>query len=80
MAEKYNLIHERVDDIPLLIRLMQHGYSKDHRPDLPQNHPDTLLLLMCGHKADDPLYQPVRQIVGKSGLLVTVRWLLWRHV
>ena len=36
MAEKYNLIHERVDDIPLLIRLMQHGYSKDHRPDLPQ--------------------------------------------
>jgi transposase len=26
--------------------LMQHGYSKDHRPDLPQNHPDTLLLLM----------------------------------
>ena len=63
--------------------LMQHGYSKDHRPDLPQlklmaaaAEPSGHLIasdVLAGHKADDPLYQPmlarVRQIVGKSGLL-----------
>jgi transposase len=60
---------------------MQHGYSKDHRPDLPQlklmaAEPSGHLIasdVLAGHKADGPLYQPmlarVRQIVGKSGLL-----------
>jgi transposase len=63
--------------------LMQHGHSKDHRPDLPQ------LKLMAaaaqpsgqriacdvvpGHAADDPLYVPlvarVRTQLGQSGLL-----------
>ena len=64
---------------------MQHGYSKDHRPDLPQlklmaaaAEPSGHLLacdVLAGHNADDPLYLPmlarVRQIVGKSGLLYT---------
>jgi transposase len=63
--------------------VMQYGYSKDHRPDLPQlklmaaaAEPSGHLLasnVLSGDKADDPLYLPmverVRQIVGKSGLL-----------
>ena len=61
--------------------LMQYGYSKDHRPDLPQlklmaagAEPSGHLLcseVLAGHKADDPLYLPmlrrVRQTVSKSG-------------
>jgi transposase len=63
--------------------VMQHGHSKDHRPDLPQ------LKLMAafaepagqwiasdiypGQRADEglylPLYQRVRSILGQSGLL-----------
>ncbi|HOU15971.1 MAG TPA: transposase [Anaerolineae bacterium] len=63
--------------------LMQHGHSKDHRPDLPQ------LKLMAalaepagqwiasdvypGQRADEglyiPLYQRVRSILGRTGLL-----------
>lgn len=63
--------------------LMQHGHSKDHRPDLPQ------LKLMAalaepagqwiasdvypGQRADDglyvPLYHRVRTILGQTGLL-----------
>jgi transposase len=63
--------------------VMQYGYSKDHRPDLPQlklmaagAEPSGYLLasdVLTGDKADDPLYLPmiarVRRIVGKSGLL-----------
>jgi transposase len=63
--------------------MMQYGYSKDHRPDLPQlklmaaaAEPSGHLLasdVLSGDKADDPLYLPmverVRQIVGKHGLL-----------
>lgn len=63
--------------------VMQHGHSKDHRPDLPQ------LKLMAalaepagqwlasdvypGQRADDglyvPLYQRVRSMLGQTGLL-----------
>ena len=63
--------------------VMQYGYSKDHRPDLPQlklmaaaAEPSGHLIasdVLSGDKADDPLYLPmverVRQIVGKHGLL-----------
>ena len=63
--------------------VMQYGYSKDHRPDLPQlklmaaaAEPSGHLIasdVLAGDKADDPLYLPmverVRQIVGKHGLL-----------
>jgi transposase len=63
--------------------VMQYGYSKDHRPDLPQlklmaaaAEPSGHLLasdVLAGDKADDPLYLPmmarVRRMVGKSGLL-----------
>ena len=65
--------------------VMQHGYSKDHRPDLPQlklmavaAEPSGHLLasdVLAGDKADDPLYLPmvarVRRMIGKSGLLYT---------
>jgi transposase len=65
--------------------VMQYGYSKDHRPDLPQlklmaaaAEPSGHLLasdVLAGDKADDPLYLPmvarVRHMVGKSGLLYT---------
>jgi transposase len=63
--------------------LMQHGHSKDHRPDLPQfklmaaaAQPSGLLLatdIHPGQTADDPLYLPlirrVRTQVGRSGML-----------
>jgi transposase len=63
--------------------LMQHGHSKDHRPDLPQlklmaaaAQPSGQLLacdLHPGNAADDPLYVPliqrVRAQLGRSGLL-----------
>jgi transposase len=63
--------------------VMQHGHSKDHRPDLPQlklmaaaAEPSGHLLacdVYAGQKADDPLYLPliarVRQMLGRTGLL-----------
>lgn len=63
--------------------VMQHGHSKDHRPDLPQlklmaaaAEPSGQIIacdVHAGNAADDPLYVPlierVRQIVGRSGLL-----------
>ena len=63
--------------------VMQHGHSKDHRPDLPQlklmaaaAEPSGHLLacdVHAGQKADDPLYLPliarVRQMLGRTGLL-----------
>ncbi|MCI0527256.1 MAG: hypothetical protein L0Y56_07415 [Nitrospira sp.] len=63
--------------------VMQRGYSKDHRPDLPQlkwmaaaAEPWGHILaseVHCGDKADDPLYGPlinrVRQMLGRRGLL-----------
>ena len=73
----YHTVHEE--------GLMQHGHSKDHRPDLPQ-----LKLMMAvaepagepmacdvhsGESADDPLYLPlierVRALVGGRSLLYT---------
>jgi len=65
--------------------VMQYGYSKDHRPDLPQlklmaaaAEPSGHLLasdVLAGDKADDPLYLPmvarVRRMIGRSGLLYT---------
>ncbi len=65
--------------------VMQHGQSKDHRPDLAQLKlmaaavEGTGQLVACdvlpGNRADDGLYQPiiarVRQILGRSGLLYT---------
>ncbi len=65
--------------------VMQYGYSKDHRPDLPQlklmaaaAEPSGHLLAsdaLAGDKADDPLYLPmvarVRRMIGRSGLLYT---------
>jgi transposase len=62
---------------------MQLGYSKDHRPDLPQlklmaaaADPTGQLLatgVHPGNAADDPLYLPlverVRRMLGRSGLL-----------
>lgn len=63
--------------------LMQHGHSKDHRPDLPQlklmaaaAEPTGQLLasdIVPGQSTDDPLYTPlirrVRTLLGRSGLL-----------
>jgi transposase len=63
--------------------LMQHGHSKDHRPDLPQlklmaaaAQPSGQLIacdILPGNAADDPLYLPlvarVRQQLTQSGLL-----------
>jgi len=63
--------------------LLQHGHSKDHRPDLPQLKLMAAAAEPSGHwiagdvasgqTADDPLYQPliarVRQVLGRSGLL-----------
>jgi len=63
--------------------IMEYGYSKDHRPDLPQlklmgaaAEPSGHLLasnVVSGQKADDPLYIPmlerVRQMIGRTGLL-----------
>lgn len=63
--------------------VMQHGHSKDHRPDLPQlklmvaaAEPSGHLVasdVYAGQRADDPLYQPllarVRRILGRRGLL-----------
>lgn len=63
--------------------LMQHGYSKDHRPDLPQLKLMAALAepagqwiatdLYAGQRADEglyvPLYQRVRAILGQRGLL-----------
>ena len=63
--------------------LMQHGHSKDHRPDLPQLKLMAAAAEPAGHviasdvasgeTADDPLYRPlvarVRQVLGRSGLL-----------
>ena len=63
--------------------VMQYGYSKDHRPDLPQLKLMAALAepagqclavdLYAGQTADEglyvPLYQRVRQILGKTGLL-----------
>jgi len=63
--------------------LMQHGHSKDHRPDLPQlklmaaaAEPTGQLLasdIVPGQSTDDPLYTPlirrVRTLLGQSGLL-----------
>lgn len=65
--------------------LMQHGYSKDHRPDLPQLKLMAAVaepsgqIIACdvhpGHQADDPLYLPlierVRRITRQQGLLYT---------
>ena len=65
--------------------MMQYGYSKDHRPDLPQlklmaaaAEPSGYLLtsdVLAGDKADDPLYLPmvarVRKMVSQTGLLYT---------
>lgn len=63
--------------------VMQYGYSKDHRPDLPQlklmaalAEPASQCLavdLYAGQRADEglyvPLYQRVREMLGKPGLL-----------
>jgi transposase len=63
--------------------LMQHGHSKDHRPDLPQlklmaaaAEPTGQLIasdIVPGQSADDPLYTPlirrVRTLLGQRGLL-----------
>jgi transposase len=63
--------------------LMQHGHSKDHRPDLPQiklmaaaAQPSGQLIacdVVSGNAADDPLYVPlarrVHEQLGRSGLL-----------
>jgi transposase len=63
--------------------VMQYGYSKDHRPDLPQLKLMAALAepagqclavdLYAGQTADEglyvPLYQRVRSILGKTGLL-----------
>jgi transposase len=63
--------------------VMQHGHSKDHRPDLPQlklmaaaGEPTGHLIasdVVSGEQADDPLYAPiyrrVRTILGRDGLL-----------
>lgn len=65
--------------------LFQFGYSKDHRPDLPQvkvmlSTLDPLGMpvatdVVSGERADDPLYIPairrVRESLGVSGLLYT---------
>jgi len=62
---------------------MQHGQSKDHRPDLPQLKVMAAAVAPSGHlvacdvvpgqRADDPLYTPViarvRAILGQRGLL-----------
>lgn len=62
--------------------MFQLGYSKDHRPDLPQLKIPLSVLdplglpltttVMAGNCADDPLYLPeirkVRQSIGRSGL------------
>jgi transposase len=63
--------------------LMQHGHSKDHRPDLPQlklmaaaAQPSGQMIacdIVPGNAADDPLYVPlvgrVRDQLGQKGLL-----------
>jgi transposase len=63
--------------------VMQHGHSKDHRPDLPQlklmaaaAQPSGQLIacdVVSGNAADDPLYVPlvgrVRDQLGQKGLL-----------
>jgi transposase len=63
--------------------VMQHGHSKDHRPDLPQlklmaaaAQPSGQLIacdVVPGNAADDPLYVPlvrrVRDQLGQKGLL-----------
>lgn len=63
--------------------VMQHGYSKDHRPDLPQLklltvslHPHGVMVaseVVSGEQADDPLYLGViaraRAITGRTGVL-----------
>jgi len=63
--------------------LMQHGHSKDHRPDLPQlklmaaaAEPTGQLIasdVVSGQSADDSLYTPllrrVRTLLGRRGLL-----------
>jgi transposase len=63
--------------------LMQHGHSKDHRPDLPQlklmaavAEPTGQSLasdVVSGQSADDPLYTPlirrVRTLLERHGLL-----------
>jgi len=62
---------------------MQHGHSKDHRPDLPQlklmaaaAEPTGQLIasdVVSGQSADDSLYTPllrrVRTLLGRRGLL-----------
>jgi len=62
--------------------LFQLGFSKDHRPDLPQLKIPLSVLdplglplttaVVAGNSADDPLYVPeirkVRQSIGRSGL------------
>lgn len=62
--------------------MFQLGYSKDHRPDLPQLKISLSVLdplglpltttVVAGNCADDPLYLPeirkVRQSIGRSGL------------
>jgi transposase len=62
--------------------MFQLGYSKDHRPDLPQLKISLSVLdplglpltttVVAGNSADDPLYVPeirkVRQSIGRSGL------------
>jgi len=63
--------------------LMQHGHSKDHRPDLPQLKLMAALAepagqwiasdVYAGQRADEglyiPLYQRVHSILGRTGLL-----------
>ena len=63
--------------------LLQLGHSKDHRPDLPQIKIALATLdpfgvplaseVLCGEKADDPVYVPlvdrVHQGLGRAGLL-----------
>ena len=70
--------HEPTED-----GMMQYGYSKDHRPDLPQLKLMVAAADPCGHllacdthpgqSADDPLYIPllerVRPMVNRRGLL-----------
>jgi transposase len=65
--------------------VMQLGYSKDHRPDLPQlklmaavTEPDGFMIaseVYPGQRADDLLYLPiidrVRRILNRTGLLYT---------
>ncbi|MDZ8260570.1 hypothetical protein [Nostoc sp. ChiQUE01b] len=76
MATAPIITNERVDDIPVLLRVIPMGHSKDHRPDLAQvkimlSTLDPLGMpiaaeILSGEKADDPLYVPAIQRVFSS--------------